>query len=98
MPGLRGREKKAFFNSIAGWMVLGFAAGGAMIGYSWFGVLGAIIGLGAGIGVGGSTARKGRFYGYAELSITGIMPSSGLCRVRSRHAFSTAVGSIFGYA
>jgi len=62
MPGLQGREKRAFFNEISGWMIIGFALGGAMIGYSWLGPLGVIVGLGAGIAVGGSIAEKGRFY------------------------------------
>ena len=61
-PRLKGREKRELFNEVAGWMVLAFAVGGAMIGYSCFGVLGAIFGLGAGIAAGGSTVRKGRFY------------------------------------
>jgi hypothetical protein len=62
MPGLRGREKRAFFNQVSAWMISGFALGGAMIGYSVLGPLGLILGLGAGIAAGGSTAKKGRFY------------------------------------
>jgi hypothetical protein len=61
-PGLRGREKKAFFNEIASWMVLGFAIGGAMVGYSALGAVGVILGLGAGLAAGGSFAEKGGFY------------------------------------
>jgi hypothetical protein len=62
MPGLQGREKRQFFNQLAGGMVLVFALGGAMVGYAWFGLLGAFLGLGAGIAMGGATAEKGRFY------------------------------------
>ena len=37
LPGLRGREKRAFFNEISGWMISGFAVGdrvAALIGSS----------------------------------------------------------------
>jgi hypothetical protein len=61
-PGLRGREKKMFFNQIAGGGILGFAIGAAMLGYSEFGVIGAILGLGLGIGAAGKFAEKQRFY------------------------------------
>jgi hypothetical protein len=62
MPDLRGRQKRAFFNEISGWLIGGIALGGAMVGYAWLGPLGAIIGLGAGIAAGGSIAENGRFY------------------------------------
>jgi hypothetical protein len=62
MPGLQGREKKEYFNTIAGGMILGFAIGGAWVGYAWSGVFGALIGFGAGLGAGGAFAEKGRFY------------------------------------
>jgi hypothetical protein len=62
MPGLQGCEKREFFNQIAAWMIIGFALGGAMVGYVWFGLLGAVFGLGAGIAAGGAVAEKGRFY------------------------------------
>jgi hypothetical protein len=62
MPTLRGREKRAFFNQISGWMILGFGLGGAMLGYAWLGTLGVIFGLGAGIMAGSSLPEKWRFY------------------------------------
>jgi hypothetical protein len=62
MPTLRGVEKREFFNQISGGMILGFAMGGAMLGYAWLGPLGVVFGLGAGIAAGGSIAEKGRFY------------------------------------
>jgi hypothetical protein len=61
-PGLRGREKRAFFNDIAGWGILGFAFATAMIGFAQFGLLGAIFGLGAGIAAAGAFAEKHKFY------------------------------------
>jgi hypothetical protein len=61
-PGLRGREKREFFNGIAGWGILGFAFGTAVLGFSQFGVLGAIFGLGAGIAAAGAFAERQRFY------------------------------------
>jgi hypothetical protein len=62
MPGLQGREKREYFNQIAAWMIIVFGLGGAMMGYAWFGVLGVVIGLGAGIAAGGAIAEKGRFF------------------------------------
>jgi hypothetical protein len=62
MPGLQGREKREFFNGIAVWMIIGFALGGAMVGYASFGLIGAFFGLGAGLTVGGRFAEKNRFY------------------------------------
>jgi hypothetical protein len=62
MPGLRGREERAFFNEISGWMIAGIAVGGAMVGCAFLGPPGAVLGLGAGIAVGGSIAEKGRFH------------------------------------
>src|SRR5207248_2756826 len=53
MPSLRGREKRAFFNKISGWLVAGFALGGVALGYAWLGPLGAAVGLGAGLMAGG---------------------------------------------
>jgi hypothetical protein len=62
MPGLQGGEKREFFNEIAGWMVIGFALGGAMMGYALFGLLGAFFGLGAGLMIGARFAEENRFY------------------------------------
>jgi hypothetical protein len=59
---LQGSEKREFFNYISGSMILGCGFGGAMLGFAWFGVLGAVLGLGAGLAAGGSFAEKGRFY------------------------------------
>ncbi len=62
MPGLRGAERKRFFNQVSGWIVLPCALGGAILGYNGLGVLGLILGLGAGLAAGGSFVEKGRFY------------------------------------
>jgi hypothetical protein len=62
LPGLQGREKREYFNEIAGWMVLGVAIGGGMIGYFSLGPLGVIFGLGAGAAAGGALVEKARFY------------------------------------
>jgi hypothetical protein len=62
LPGRRGREKRAFFNRIAGWMIVVFALEGAFLGCLWLGPLGAIFGLGAGVATGGSFVARGRFY------------------------------------
>ena len=62
MPGLQGREKREYFNQVSAWMVGSFALVGAMFGYDWFGPVGVIFGLGAGIAAGSSIAQKKRFY------------------------------------
>jgi hypothetical protein len=43
-------------------MVLGFGLGGALAGFAWAGLVGAVVGLAAGFGLGGSLAERGRFY------------------------------------
>jgi hypothetical protein len=62
MPGLRGREKRAYFNQVSKYLVAGSAASGAIAGFGLLGPLGALLGLGAGLVAGESMARKGRFY------------------------------------
>jgi hypothetical protein len=42
--------------------VIAGGATGALIGFSCFGVVGGLFGLGAGIAAGGSIAESGRFY------------------------------------
>jgi hypothetical protein len=62
LPTLRGREKRRFLNKVSGGLVLGFGLGGALAGFAWAGLVGAVIGLAAGIGLGGWYAERGRFY------------------------------------
>jgi hypothetical protein len=62
MPGLRGGEKRAFFNGVAGHLIIGFGVGGAITGGSIGGPLGALAGLGAGVAFGGVVAGRGRFH------------------------------------
>jgi hypothetical protein len=62
LPGLRRAEKKAFFNEISAGIVVGFGVGGAVLGYMWLGLFGALIGFGAGLAAGSSVAERGRFY------------------------------------
>ena len=62
MPTLRGPAKRAFFNDLSDWMVVGFGLAGAILALVWLGPLGAILGLAGGLLAGGWSARKGRFY------------------------------------
>jgi hypothetical protein len=62
LPGLRGAEKKRLFNQASGWIVLPCALLVAALGYSELGVLGLLLGLGAGLAAGCSIAERGRFY------------------------------------
>lgn len=62
MPGLRGKDKKQFFNRASIGLPVALACGGAMVGLDAGGMLGAIIGAGLGLVGGGRIAEKGRFY------------------------------------
>jgi hypothetical protein len=62
LPGLRGAEKRQFFNRACLWLILGFALGGAFVGFGLAGPLGGLLGFGAAIAAGTSLAEKGRFY------------------------------------
>jgi hypothetical protein len=62
MPGLQGVERREFFNGVSRWIVVSIALGGGVIGYSWFGAIGAVIGLGVGLMVGAGFAENQRFY------------------------------------
>ena len=62
MPGLKGRQKREFFNTAAIGMPVGLACGGAIIGFNTAGVLGALVGAGMGLIGGCRMAEKGRFY------------------------------------
>jgi hypothetical protein len=62
LPTLQGREMRLFFNKVSGGMVLGFGLGGALAGFAWAGLVGAVVGLAVGLGLGGSFAERHRFY------------------------------------
>ena len=49
----QGRQRKAFFNKISGGLVLACGLGGAALGASGAGPLGAVLGFGLGIATGG---------------------------------------------
>jgi len=62
LPGLRGGEKKRYFNAVSRAVPLGLGVGGAVLGYAWLGPLGAALGLGGGLAAGASFAESQRFY------------------------------------
>ena len=62
LPGLRGAERKRFFNQVSAGIVLPCALIGAILGYNGLGVLGLLVGLGAGLAAGSSLVQKARFY------------------------------------
>jgi len=62
LPGLRGGEKKHFFNDVSRGLLLALGVGGAMLGYSCLGPMGAALGLGGGLAAGASAAEKQRFF------------------------------------
>jgi hypothetical protein len=59
---MKGRERKAFFNQVSGGLVLGFGLAGALLGFSWLGLPGAVFGLGIGVAGGASFAERQRFH------------------------------------
>jgi hypothetical protein len=60
--GIRGREKRRFFNQISGIMVLSAAVAGAVFGYSLFGWLGGITGLLVAAALMGKFVVRGRYF------------------------------------
>jgi hypothetical protein len=62
LPGLRGREKRLFFNKACGGLLLGSALAGALGGFALAGPLGGLAGLGLGVALGGALAERGGFY------------------------------------
>ena len=62
MPGLKGPQKKQYFNELSGWVILAAGVGGLLLGLACFGPLGAVMGLGAGVAAGSSFAESNRFY------------------------------------
>ena len=59
---MQGQERKQYFNGVSGWLVLGLGLGGAIVGYTWAGVVGAVLGFGAGVTAGGTFVERQRFY------------------------------------
>jgi hypothetical protein len=58
LPGLRGREKRLFFDKACGGLLLGAALGR----FALAGPLGGLAGLGLGAALGGALAERGGFY------------------------------------
>jgi hypothetical protein len=59
---MRGTARREFFNTLSGTIVIGCGLAGGLIGFSCFGFVGGLVGLGAGITAGGSFAEKRWFY------------------------------------
>ena len=59
---MKGRERKQLYNQASYGLVVGLGLGGAMVGGSWAGFIGAVIGLGVGVMAGGFFVEKGRYY------------------------------------
>jgi hypothetical protein len=62
MPGLQGRQKRTFFNSICVWGIVGAGLAGAVTGGSSFGILGAIAGFLGAFWIGIAFLKRERFY------------------------------------
>ncbi len=59
---MRGKERKQFYNQGSTGLVVGLGLGGALLGGSWAGPVGAVIGLGVGATAGGLFVEKRWFY------------------------------------
>ena len=59
---MKGKERKQFYNSASTGLVVGLGIGGAMLGGSWAGPVGAVIGFGVGATAGGLFVEKQRYY------------------------------------
>jgi len=59
---MQGRERKQFYNQASTGLVVGLGLGGAIIGCSCGGVIGAVLGFGVGATAGGAFVEKQRFY------------------------------------
>ncbi len=59
---LRDKERRDFSNQVSTGLVIGLGLGGAMLGGSWAGPIGAVIGFGVGVTAGGLFVEKQRFY------------------------------------
>ncbi len=59
---MKGMERKQFYNQASTGLVVGLGIGGAMLGGSWAGPVGAVIGFGVGAAVGGAFVEYRRFY------------------------------------
>jgi hypothetical protein len=59
---MKGRERKQFYNQASTGLVVGLGIGGAKLGGSWAGPVGAVIGFGVGATTGGLFVEKQRYY------------------------------------
>ena len=59
---MQGKERKQFYNQASTGLVVGLGLGGAMLGGSWAGRVGAVIGFGVGATAGGLFVEKQRYY------------------------------------
>ena len=59
---MRGKQRKSFFNGMAGLLTLVAGYVAAVLGYRWAGPLGSVFGLGAGLVVGARFLEQQRFF------------------------------------
>ena len=59
---MKGKERKQFYNQASTGLVVGLGLGGALLGGSCAGPVGAVIGFGVGATAGGLLVEKQRFY------------------------------------
>src|SRR3954467_4257314 len=59
---MQGKERKQFYNQASTGLVVGLGLGGALLGGSGAGPLGAVIGFGVGATTGGIFVEKQRYY------------------------------------
>ncbi len=59
---MKGKERRQFFNQASTGLVVGLGLGGAMVGGSWAGGVGAVLGFAVGVTAAGAFVEKRRFY------------------------------------
>lgn len=62
LPGIRGPDRRRFFNDVSFGMALLAGAIGAVLGWGMLGPLGAFIGFGLGMTVGAETLARNGYY------------------------------------
>jgi hypothetical protein len=62
LPGIRGGDRRRFFNGVSGGVALWFGVLGALLGWGMLGPLGVIFGFGAGVTLGAGFLSKHRYY------------------------------------
>jgi hypothetical protein len=62
LPGIRGGDRRRFFNGVSGALTIWFGVLGAVLGFGMAGPLGILLGWGAGLVLGAGFLTRNRYY------------------------------------